>query len=246
MSSDGSGSIRVLLADDHTMFRQGLKEMLATDESIEVVGEAENGKEALELVEETLPDVLILDVDMPVMGGREVLERLPEIRPATRAVVVSMFDDPRLVRELLGLGASAYLVKSASLEELLTAVHTARSPEEPSDENVVLVLPREALERLDEPGTKRTPSARELEVLLLVARGLSNRQISHTLRLSEATVKRHLANLYPKLGAGSRGEATRKALSQGWISARDVTRVGEDLPPPEPAPPSTEQQPGRT
>ncbi|MDP8951710.1 MAG: response regulator transcription factor [Actinomycetota bacterium] len=236
----------MLLADDHTMFRQGLKEMLQTDEEIEVVGEAENGEEAVSLARRLNPDVVILDIEMPVVGAREALPRLTELSPAPRVVIVSMYDDPRLVHELVELGASAYLVKSASLEELLTAVHTARSPEEPSDENVVLVLPREALERLDEPGTKRTPSARELEVLLLVARGLSNRQISHTLRLSEATVKRHLANLYPKLGAGSRGEATRKALSQGWISARDVTRVGEDLPPPEPAPPTTEQQPGRT
>ncbi len=240
---DEGRPIRVLLADDHTMFRQGLKEMLAIDGNIEVVGEAENGKEALELVEETLPDVLILDVDMPVMGGREVLERLPGIRPATKAVVVSMFDDPRLVRELLGLGASAYLVKSASLEELLAAVHTAKSPEEPHDKNVVLVLPREVLEKV-ERGTEENLSPRELEVLLLVARGLSNRQISHTLQLSEATVKRHLANLYPKLGVGSRGEATRKALSKGWISARDVTREGEDLPPSEP-PTTEQQQPGR-
>lgn len=229
------GLIRVLLADDHTMFRQGLKEMLATDANIEIVGEAENGKEALELIEELRPDVLILDVDMPVMGGREVLERLPGVRPAPRVVVVTMFDDPRLVRELLGLGASAYLVKSASLDELLAAVHTAKSPEVPQDENVVLVLPREVLEKV-ESGAEENLSPRELEVLLLVAQGLSNRQISHTLRLSEATVKRHLANLYPKLGVGSRGEATRKALSKGWISSRDVTREGYNLPPTDPTP----------
>ncbi len=225
-----NGRIRVLLADDHTMFRQGLKEMLATDASIEIVGEAENGKDALELIEETLPDVLILDVDMPVMGGREVLERLPGVRPAPKVVVVTMFDDLGLVRELLGLGASAYLVKSASLEELLAAVHTAKSPEESHDENVVLVLPREVLEKV-EHGAEENLSPRELEVLLLLARGLSNRQISHTLRLSEATIKRHLANLYPKLGVGSRGEATRKALSKGWVSSRDVTREGDNLPP---------------
>src|ERR671920_1934467 len=113
--------IKVLLADDHTMFRQGLKEMLATDEGIEVVGEAENGEEALELAGKMLPDVLILDVDMPVMGAREVLERLTGIWPMPKVVVATMYDDPRLVRELLALGASAYLVKSASLEELLAA-----------------------------------------------------------------------------------------------------------------------------
>src|ERR687894_795254 len=214
--------ITVLLADDHTMFRQGLKEMLATDEGVEVVGEAENGEEALELAGEMLPDVLILDVDMPVMGAREVLERLVRISPMPRVVIATMYDDPRLVRELLGLGASAYLVKSASLEELLAAVHAAaKDPEEPHDENVVLVLPRETLEKV-ESGTDEKLSARELEILLLVARGMSNRQVAQALMLSEATVKRHLANLYPKMGVNSRGEATRKALLEGYISAREV------------------------
>jgi DNA-binding NarL/FixJ family response regulator len=218
-----NGPIRVLLADDHTMFRQGVKEMLATDGNIEVVGEAGNGEEAVNLAAETLPDVMILDVDMPVMGAREAMEHLVRITPRPKVVIVTMFDDPRLVRELLELGASAYLVKSASLEELLAAVHmAAKGPEEPQDENVVLVLPRETLEKV-ERGDEDKLSARELEILLLVARGLSNRQIAHTLRLSEATVKRHLANLYPKINVNSRSEAVRRALSEGWISAREVT-----------------------
>ena len=219
-----NGPIKVLLADDHTMFRQGLKEMLQTDESIEIVGEAENGEEALELAGEMLPDVLILDVDMPVMGAREVLERLIRTSPMPRVVIVTMYDDPRLVRELLGLGACAYLVKSASLEELLAAVHAAaEGPEEPQDENVVLVLPRETLEKV-ESGTDEKLSPRELEILLLVARGMSNRHIAQALMLSEATVKRHLANLYPKMGVNSRGEATREALLEGYISTREVVQ----------------------
>jgi DNA-binding NarL/FixJ family response regulator len=115
------------------------------------------------------------------------------------------------------------LVKSASLEELLSAVHTvAESPEEPHDDNVVLVLPRETLAKV-ESGTDDRISPRELEILLLVVRGMSNRQITNVLKLSESTIKRHLANLYPKIGVGSRSEATRKALSEGWISARHVT-----------------------
>ena len=225
-----NGPIKVLLADDHTMFRQGLKEMLSTDEGIEVVGEAENGEEALELAGEMLPDVLILDVDMPVMGAREVLERLVGISPMPRVVIATMYDDPRLVRELLGLGASAYLVKSASLEELLAAVHAAaEGPEEPQDENVILVLPRETLEKV-ESGTDEKLSPRELEILLLIARGMSNRQIAQVLTLSEATVKRHLANLYPKMGVNSRGEATRKALLEGYISTREVVQGEVDGP----------------
>ena len=220
-----SGPIRALLADDHTMFRQGLSEMLGTDEDIQVVGQAENGAEAVALARDLLPDVVIIDIEMPVMGAREAMAKLLRLQPRPRVVVVTMHDDPSLVRELLALGASAYLVKSASMNELISAVHAAaESPEGLHDENVVMVVPRETL-RQAEKGTDAL-SARELEILLFVSRGLSNRQISRVLHLSEATVKRHLANIYPKIGVSSRGEATRKALSEGWISTRDVTDVG--------------------
>jgi DNA-binding NarL/FixJ family response regulator len=141
-----------------------------------------------------------------------------------------MHDNPRLVREFLGRGASGYLSKSASIEGLLTAVRTAaESPLGPRQENVVLAVPRDVLERV-EKDFEDEPSGRELEILLLAARGLSNRQIATTLTISEATVKRHLANLYAKMGVGSRGEATRKALSEGWITARDLTREAESRP----------------
>ncbi|HLL38287.1 MAG TPA: response regulator transcription factor [Rubrobacteraceae bacterium] len=219
------GLIRVVLADDHTMFRQGIKEMLATDSGIEVVGEAENGAVAVDLARKTSPDVVILDVEMPVMGAREAMDLLLRISPPPRIVVVTMHDDPRLVRELLGRGASAYLVKSASLEELLTAVRAAaETPTEPHDENVVMVVPREVFERAERLTQEGGISARELEILLLAARGLSNRQIAARVNLAESTVKRHLANTYNKMNVRSRGEATTKALSEGWISTRDMTR----------------------
>ena len=216
--------IRVLLADDHTMFRQGLKEMLATGGDIEVVSEASNGREAVALAERIKPDVVILDVEMPVMGAVEVMDRLLEVSPTPRVVILTMHDNPRLVREFLGRGASGYLSKSASIEGLLTAVRTAaESPLGLRQENVVLAVPREVLERV-ENDAEGEPSARELEILLLAARGLSNRQIATTLTISEATVKRHLANLYAKMGVGSRSEATSKALSEGWMTTRDLTR----------------------
>lgn len=200
--------------------------MLATDRGIEVIGQAENGEEVVKLARERSPEVVILDVEMPVMGALEAMDQLLGLSPPPKIVVVTMHDDPRLVREHLGRGASAYLVKSASLQELVAAVHNvAESPAEAHDENVVMVVPREAFERAERAVKEGGLSARELEILLLVARGLSNRQISHTLRVAEATVKRHLANLYPKMGVGSRGEATSKALSEGWISTRDMTRV---------------------
>jgi DNA-binding NarL/FixJ family response regulator len=211
--------IRVLLADDHAMFRQGVREMLSTDERIEVVGEAENGREVVDLAHRLEPDVVLLDIEMPVMGARESMERMLDITPSPRVVIVTMHDDPRMVRELIGLGASAYLVKSATIEELHTAVHNAASSP-PGD---VVIPPNTLRNQARTDGI----SERELEVLLMVARGMSNQQIAVSLYLSEATVKRHLANVYPKIGVSSRGEAVRIALSKGWISPRDITE-GDD------------------
>ena len=213
------GRIRVLLADDHAMFRQGIREMLSTDEGIEVVGEAGDGREAVVLVEKLTPDVVLLDVEMPVMGAKQAMERMLENSPFPKVIIVTMYDDPRLVRELIGLGAVAYLVKSATIEELHKAVHTAaNSPTGPGD--VIMVAPPKAFKN---PAEAEGLSERELEVLLMVARGMSNHQIAISLHLSEATVKRHLANIYPRIGVSSRGEAVRKALSKKWISARDIT-----------------------
>jgi DNA-binding NarL/FixJ family response regulator len=213
-----AANIRVLLADDHAMFRQGIREMLSTDEEIEVVGEAENGRVAVALAERLRPDVVLLDVEMPVMGARETMEgMIRNSSPSPRVIIVTMHDDPRLVRELIGLGASAYLVKSATIEELLTAVHIAASSP-PGD---AIILPKTPENPAEADGLSR----RELEVLLMVARGMSNQQIAVSLHLSEATVKRHLANVYPKIGVSSRGEAVRTALSKEWISPRDITEV---------------------
>src|SRR5215213_9160177 len=174
------------------MFRQGIKEMLSTDEELEVVGEAENGREAVALAEKLTPDVVLLDVEMPLMGAKQAMERMLENSPPPRVVIVTMFDDPRLVRELIGLGAVAYLVKSATMEELHAAVHTAANSPIGPDKDVVIVAPQKTF---GNPAAADGLSERELEVLLMVARGMSNQQIAISLHLSEATVKRHLANI---------------------------------------------------
>jgi DNA-binding NarL/FixJ family response regulator len=210
-------NIRVLLADDHAMFRQGVSEMLSTDGEIEVVGEAENGQEAVVLARRLEPDVVLLDVEMPGMGAKEAMEIMLGNSPSPRVIIVTMHDDPGLVRELIGLGATAYLVKSATIEELHTAVHTAAS----SPAGDVIIRP----ETLENPAAADGISGRELEVLLMVARGMSNQQIAISLHLSEATIKRHLANIYPRIGVSSRGEAVRMALSKEWISPRDITEM---------------------
>lgn len=213
-------TIRVVLTDDHTMVRQGMAEMLSTDEQIEVVGEAGNGREAVEVAGRTKPDVVILDIEMPVMGGQAAMSKLLALSPPPRVVIVTVFADRRIVRELLGMGASAYLSKNAPIRDLISTVRSVAHGED--GDNVIVSLPQGTLR--EEAHPEDGPTRKEAEILLRAARGEGNREIAKALHLSETTVKRHLSSVYERMGVRSRGEATRKALSEGWISARDITR----------------------
>jgi DNA-binding NarL/FixJ family response regulator len=212
--------IRVLLADDHTMFRQGLAGILASYGGMEVVGEAPNDAEALRLARELSPDVVVMQVQMPFERALQTLREMRSFSDPPKVVIVTMFESPRYVRGLTGVGASAYLLKTSSAEHLVAAVRAAAL--DPSSENAVVGMPRSMLEGTQE-GVESVLTGRELEILLLAARGLSNYQIASSLRLSEATVKRHLANVYPKMGVGSRGEAAREALAREWITIEEIT-----------------------
>jgi len=222
--NDSSSPIKVLLADDHTMFRQGLASVLATYGSIEVVAQTNNGQRAVARAREHKPDVVVMQAQLPLQRAKVFLEQMRSVSPPPKVVICTMFEDPRYVREFLSLGVTAYLIKSASVEQLIAAVRVATL--DPHGEHVVVGMPRDMLESAEE-GTKSGLSARELEILLLAARGLSNRQIASSLRVAEATIKRHLANTYEKMGVGSRGEAARKALTEGWITIEQVTTEDE-------------------
>ena len=216
---------RVLLADDHTLFREGMAGLLASYGALEVVGQTANDDGAVALARETKPDVVIMQVQMPPEKAERALDRMRALSPAPKVVVVTMFEDPRIMRELLRLGASAYLLKSASSRQLIGAVRAAVF--DPRGENVVVGMPRSALTESD-GDSSGVLSARQLEILLLASRGFSNRQISARLHITEGTVKRHLSDTYKKTEVTSRGEAARKALQEEWITIRDVTEGYEE------------------
>jgi DNA-binding NarL/FixJ family response regulator len=221
-------AIRVHLADDHTMFREGLESILASrGGGIEVVGRSSTGgEEALALIEENKPDVVIIaQIDVDLKKAQELLSRIRQASPESRIVVLTMFDNIRYLKALSKMGIDAYIHKSSSSEELLATIEAASR--EPAGENVVVSMPRGLLERMGEEPVGAL-SERETEIVVLAARGLSNRLIAGELNLSETTIKRHLANVYQKIGVGSRSEAVRMALMEQWIGIRDITHADLD------------------
>ena len=214
----------VLLADDHTMFREGMARLLTSYGGLEVVGETTNDEGAVALAREKRPDVVIMQVQMPFEEAKRALDRMREVEPAPRVIIVTMFEDPAMMRSLLRLGVSGYVLKSSSTTQLVSAIRAAAFA--PEGGNVVVGLPRTMLEETE--GEVESPlSIREMEILLLASRGLSNGQIARQVRLAEGTVKRHLSNTYHKMGVGSRGEAARKALQEEWITVGEITEDRE-------------------
>jgi DNA-binding NarL/FixJ family response regulator len=211
--------IRVLLADDHTMFREGLAGILAAYGGMEVVAEVPNDAEALDLARRLGPDVVVMQVQMPFERALGTLEAMSTVADPPKVVICTMIESPRYVRGLMGAGASAYLLKTSSAEHLVAAVRVAVLDSEGG--NVVVGMPPAMLEESVE-GAGGVLSAREMEILLLAARGLSNGRIASSLHVAEATVKRHLANVYEKMGVGSRGEASRMALLRDWITIEEI------------------------
>jgi DNA-binding NarL/FixJ family response regulator len=220
IDSTANTPIKVLLADDHTLFRKGLAKLLTFYGNLEVVGETTNDHKAIELAQQKKPDVVVMQVQIPFERAQHSLEQMRAVFPPPKVVICTMFEDPSYLRRFLDLGVKAYLVKSVSEKELVGAIRAAVF--DPNGKNVVVGMPQEMIERAQK-GSEGVLSVREMEIVVLASQGLSNRQIAFSLRLAEATVKRHLANAYVKMGVGSRGEAVRSALQQGWITIHEIT-----------------------
>lgn len=211
--------VRVHLADDHTMFREGLQSILASHEGVEVVGSTSTGPEAAERVRQTKPDVIVTQLDMQLKTAEEIIEGLRGASPGSKIVVLTLWDNARYLKAIANMSIDALIHKSSSAEELVAIVEAASM--RPGGDNAVVSLPRAYLQKMDEgPGGL---TGRELEIVVLAARGLSNARIGEELHVAEATVKRHLANVYEELGVRSRNEAVRKALTEQWIGLHEIT-----------------------
>jgi DNA-binding NarL/FixJ family response regulator len=204
---DQDDRIRVLIVDDHALLREGLREILNRQEDLHVVGEAADGRTMVALAETEQADVILLDVEIPGSDVVSMVKQLLACSPGSRVIILSMHESPQLVQTLLAVGIRGYLLKSSHWQELVAAIRAVHA----SSDRIILGVSRESLGYAMPSPAPRTLSAREVEVLDLVAEGLSNYQIASRLDLTEATVKRHLRNIFIKLEAVSRIDAVNKA-----------------------------------
>ena len=212
-------TVRLLLADDHRMLREGLRRSM-TEQGFEVVGEAVNGEEAVRLGLELVPDVILMDVSMPEMDGVEATAALCQAGSSARIVMLTMHADSDVLAEALRAGASGYLVKDCSTEEVAEAVRAAANGETALSPQLAATM-LEEVRRLEgpdpEPDEERIITKREEEVLQLIADGCSTPEVAARLYISQKTVKNHLASIYQKLDARDRTQAVLQAVRMGIV-----------------------------
>lgn len=217
--------IRILLVDDQALFREGLRTLLSIRPDLEVVGEAENGREAVEKAAELRPDVILMDLRMPVLNGVAATQQLQQEQPESKVIVLTTFDDDEYIFDGLRAGAVGYLLKDVSSEKLVEAIRAAARGEsflEPSiAAKVVAEFTRLSGEKRPSSKSKQPLveplSQRELEILGVLAEGASNREIAQQLHITEGTVKNHVTNILGKLGVRDRTQAALKARELGLV-----------------------------
>ena len=213
--------IRVLIADDHSIVRKGIRALLATEADVEVVGEAADGREAIAEEERLRPDVILMDMVMPHVDGIEAIRRITARRPDARILVLTSFAADEKVLPAIKAGALGYLLKDSSPEELVQAIHQVHLGQSSLHPSIARKLLQEISRPSGRPTILEPLTERELEVLRLVARGMSNRQIADQMVISEATVRTHVSNILSKLHLASRTEAALYAIREGLATLED-------------------------
>jgi len=206
------GRIKILITDDHPVVRSGIRGMLETEPDFDVIAEAKNGREALELVQKFTPDVVLMDLRMPEMEGVEAITKIKESHPNIHILVLTTFDTDADIVRAVEAGATGYMLKDAPREALFQAVRTTARGEAALAPTVASRL----MGKMRASGEEAL-SPREIEVLMLVARGASNQDVAEKLHISKATVKSHLLQIYQKLGVSDRTAAATTAIERGII-----------------------------
>lgn len=219
------GNIKILIADDHAVVREGTRQILEQEADMDVVAEAADGEEAVKLAGSSKPDVAIIDIAMPKLDGIEATKQIKTLYPAIAVLILTAYDDDQFVFSLLEAGAAGYLLKSvrgSELIEAVRAVYVGESVLHPAIARKVLnrFVPVSGQPQRQKPA--EVVSEREMEILKLATRGLSNQDIANELRLSLRTVQAHLGHIFNKLQVGSRTEAVVRALKDGWITLDDI------------------------
>jgi DNA-binding NarL/FixJ family response regulator len=209
----------IVIADDHDMIRTGLRAILEGEDDLEVVGEAADGVEALEVVRKLHPDLLLLDISMPKLNGARLLERLREAEPRPRVLVLTAFEDAVYLRQMLGAGAEGYLLKRSAARELIRAIRAVAGGNAYLDAALTKLVVASFVDPRARPEARASAelSARESQVMRLVARGYTNKEIAERLGLSVKTVETHKTKLMAKLGLRTRAEVVQHALRLGLL-----------------------------
>jgi DNA-binding NarL/FixJ family response regulator len=211
--------LRVFVADDHAVLRDGLKALVSAQPDMEIVGEAENGRTTYEKAKELMPDVVLMDISMPELNGVQATELLRKDCPSTRVLVLTAYKDKGYLDRLLKVGAAGFILKLSAAEELIGAIRLVAEGRTYLDPQMVDRIAEGYVRSKTLKGEvrQRELTAREEEVLRLIARGYSNKEISNQLKIAVKTVESHKANLMQKLELRSRTEIVRYAVRQGWL-----------------------------
>ncbi len=211
-------TIRVFIADDHFVVREGLRALISTEPDIEIIGEAADGREAVEGIRKLQPDVILLDLIIPHKNGLEVIVEVTQDNPKARILVLTSFSDDEKVFTAIKAGALGYLLKDSSPQELIQAIHDVYHGESSLDPTIALKLLREFKQPSDQSSVEKDLTERETKVLSLVSRGLTNQEIADMLGISERTVRTHVGNILSKLHLANRTQAALYALRKGLTS----------------------------